>query len=71
MSEPKILYIEDLERGLGASRDAIRGMVRRGELPRPAKLGRRLVWRKEEIEHWLDMKFGPVAESRVANRRPG
>jgi len=52
--EADLLYIEDVERRLGASRDAVRSMMRRGHLPRPGRLGRRLVWRRDEFDRWLE-----------------
>ena len=57
MDDVELVYVADLERRLRVSRDAVRAMVRRGELPRPAKLGRRSVWRREDIDQWLAEKF--------------
>jgi len=52
--QQKILYIDDVCSMLGASRDAVRGMIRRGELPQPGKIGRRLAWRRDTIERVIE-----------------
>ena len=54
MREQRVLYIDDVCAMLGASRDAVRGMIRRGELPRPGKIGRRLAWRRDAIESMIE-----------------
>ena len=48
--ERRLLYSEEVCRVLGVTREQLRGMVRRGELPQPGKLGRRVVWRRDHIE---------------------
>lgn len=55
--DPDLLFVPDLAYRIGVSHDAVRSMIRREVLPAPAKLGRRLVWRRSDIDRWLDEKF--------------
>lgn len=41
----------------GRSIDTIRYWERLGELPRSAKIGRRRVWKRADIEEWFDSQF--------------
>jgi predicted DNA-binding transcriptional regulator AlpA len=41
----------------GRSIDTIRYWERLGELPKSAKVGRRRVWKRTDIESWLESKF--------------
>lgn len=52
MSE--LLYTEDMANKLGKSVEAVRALVRRGSLPAPFRLGRRNVWRLEDVDRWLE-----------------
>lgn len=50
----QVLYIRDVCAMLGATRDRVRGMIDRGELPKPFRLGRRLAWRRGDVEQAID-----------------
>jgi len=50
----QVLYIDDVCGRLGMSRDAVRGAVKRGHVPRPGRLGRRWAWDRREFERWLE-----------------
>ncbi|HEY1840160.1 MAG TPA: helix-turn-helix domain-containing protein [Mycobacterium sp.] len=41
----------------GRSIDTIRYWERLGELPSSAKVGRRRVWKRADIESWFESKF--------------
>jgi len=40
-------------RHIGTTSDAVRAMIRRGELPQPVRLGKRYVFRTEEVREAL------------------
>lgn len=52
-----LLFVPDIAERLGVSSDAVRALIRRGSLPPPARIGRRLVWRQADFERWLDARF--------------
>jgi len=52
--ERRLLYSEEVCRVLGVTREQLRGMVRRGEIPEPGRLGRRLVWSREAIDRAVE-----------------
>jgi predicted DNA-binding transcriptional regulator AlpA len=54
-TEPAILYVHDLARMLGRTEGAIRAAVNRGAqwLPPSFAMGRRLAWRKEDVDKFL------------------
>ncbi len=56
MNEPTtVLYVPDLARMLGRTEAAIRTAVNRGAtwLPPSFPMGRRLAWRREDVERFL------------------
>lgn len=51
---PEIFRLPAVVAACGISRSTIYEMIRRGEFPRPIKLGARAVgWRRSDIEAWL------------------
>lgn len=46
---PEIVYVSDLAKWLRTSEKAIRDRVRRGQLPKPEKVGRRCAWSRGSI----------------------
>lgn len=52
---PDVLYVEDLAKAMGRTETAIRQAVNRGVawLPPAFKLGRRLAWRRADVEAFL------------------
>jgi predicted DNA-binding transcriptional regulator AlpA len=60
MDTLQLLRPRDLCERLRVSRSSLYEMVRRGDLPRPSKLGRSSVWRVEDISAALDKLLGGV-----------
>lgn len=52
---PAVLYVPDLARTLGRTEAAIRTAVNRGAawLPPSFHMGRRLAWRREDVDKFL------------------
>ncbi len=58
----KLLRRPEVEARTGLSRSTLYDWMKRGEFPRPVKLGTRLVaWRESEISAWLDSREKRVA----------
>lgn len=49
---PEVVYVRDLAAWLRTSEKAIRDRVRRGQLPRPGRIGRRCAWSRAAIVAW-------------------
>jgi len=58
MTNIQLLRPKDLCDKLRISRSNLYEMVRRGDLPRPQKLGRSSVWRIEDVSVALDKLLG-------------
>ncbi|MDM5310349.1 helix-turn-helix domain-containing protein [Peribacillus frigoritolerans] len=59
MIERRTMTVQETAAYLGVSKDLIYNMVKTGELP-AVKLGRRILFRKEVLERWMqaqEMKF--------------
>lgn len=53
----KLLRRPEVQARTGLSRSTIYDWVKRGEFPRPVKLGTRLVaWRESDISDWLESR---------------
>jgi predicted DNA-binding transcriptional regulator AlpA len=55
--EQQLYYVPDLARLLGTTEAAIRNHVQRrafNAIPQFAKRGRRVVWRKKDVEKWME-----------------
>ena len=46
---------------LDISKETIRFWVRGGAFPRPTRIGKRIYWRRETIESWVEDQFAPKA----------
>lgn len=55
MNQPQVLYVPQLAAQLGRTEAAIRSAVNRGAawLPPSFQMGRRLAWRKEDVDKFL------------------
>lgn len=52
-----LLRRPEVERRCGLSRSALYEWMRRGDFPRPVKLGTRLVaWREADIRDWIESR---------------
>ena len=49
---PEIAYVSDVARWLRTTEKAVRDRVRRDQLPRPAKVGKRLAWSRALLLDW-------------------
>ena len=56
---PPLLTVDDVAAYLRTTRHAIYAMVERQQLPRPFRVGRRLLIRRDELLDWLDQKRAP------------
>jgi len=51
------LRIIDLSMIVGKSERTIRLWIAEGRLPKPMRLGRQLMWRRDEVQRWVDNGF--------------
>lgn len=56
---PPLLTVDDAAAFLRTTRHAIYAMVEREQLPRPFRVGRRLLFRRDELLDWLHQKRTP------------
>lgn len=56
---PQLATVADVAEMLRTSTKAIYAMVDRGQLPGVVRVGRRLLFRREELVHWVDHKCAP------------
>ena len=54
---PDLIEMTDVCAKLGFSKGGVRRMMARGELPKPKKLGNRLVWSRSTFDKWFADKF--------------
>jgi len=59
---PALLTSDDLATLLRTSRKAIYAMVERAQLPGVIRLGRRVLFREDELLDWLRQKSAPSSE---------
>jgi excisionase family DNA binding protein len=59
---PALLTVDDVAAFLRTTRHAIYAMVERHQLPRPFRVGRRLLIHRDELLDWLDQKRTPSQE---------
>jgi excisionase family DNA binding protein len=53
---PRLLTADETAACLRTSRKGVYAMVERGLLPGVVRIGRRLLFRSDELVHWLDQK---------------
>ncbi|WP_019024094.1 MULTISPECIES: AlpA family transcriptional regulator [unclassified Thioalkalivibrio] len=59
-----VLYSEDVAARLDKSVAAVRGLIRRGGIPAPFRIGRRCAWRREDFDAWLERQAREASEGR-------
>jgi prophage regulatory protein len=53
--QDRILRVPEVQSFTGVSRSALYSMLRRGEFPRPVKIGDRAIgWRQTDLEAWIE-----------------
>lgn len=57
---PSLLTVAEAAALLRTSRRAIYAMVERGQIPGVIRLQRRLLFRADQLVHWLDQKSAPL-----------
>ncbi len=55
-----LLTVDEAAALLRTSRRAIYAMVERGQIPGVIRLQRRLLFRADQLVHWLDQKSAPL-----------
>lgn len=63
MTDIQLLRPRDLCDRLRVSRSNLYEMIRRGDLPRPSKLGRSSVWKASDVAAALDRLLGGEEEA--------
>ena len=56
---PVLLTADETADLLRTSRKAVYAMVERGQLPGVTRIGRRVLFRREALIHWLNQKHAP------------
>ena len=56
---PKLLTVDEAADFLRTTRRAIYAMIERGQLPGIIRLRRRILFRADELVHWLEQKHAP------------
>ena len=59
---PALLTADDTADLLRTSRKAVYAMTERGQLPGVTRIGRRVLYRRDELLDWLDQKRTPSLE---------
>ena len=62
-SRPELVRVPDVAEMLGINESAVRWLVYTKELPAPARISARLVWKRSQIEQYLEDKFAEAAAS--------
>lgn len=61
--EKKLYRSRELKQLLGLPLSTIYDWMKRGEFPKPIKIGKRAVaWKKEDIDRWLKEKYQQKAD---------
>lgn len=60
---PYLMTADELGEFLRRSRRAIYTMKDRGQLPRPVRIGRRVLFRRNDVLEWLDAKLRAPSSS--------
>lgn len=58
---PDLLTVEEVAGWLKTTRDAVYKMAQRGQLPRAIRLGRRSLYRRDQLLCWLEERTCAVA----------
>lgn len=58
MQQPEVIYVAEMAALMGRSEVAIRQALNRGVswLPPPFYLGRRVAWRRSDVQQWLEQR---------------
>lgn len=70
LETPDLLRVEDVSRMIGVSEDTLRHWRHRGTGPRSARLGRRIVYRRRDVEGWIDRQFETTGSGESADGTP-
>jgi excisionase family DNA binding protein len=57
---PVLLTADEVAAWLRTTRKAVYTMTERGLLPGPVRIGRRLLFQREALQHWLDQKAAGI-----------
>jgi excisionase family DNA binding protein len=56
---PRLATTDEVATMLRTTRKAVYSMAERGQLPGVTRIGRRMLFRMDELLHWLDQKRAP------------
>lgn len=67
----EVLFVPDLARKLGKTDAAIRAAAQRKSdaIPPPFRMGRKLAWRANKVDAWLDLQEKLAADADKPRRR--
>ncbi|MFO0180550.1 MAG: helix-turn-helix transcriptional regulator [bacterium] len=68
LPEARFWTIKQLAAYLGSSTRHVRRQVELGRIPKPVRLGRRLMWDRQRIEEWSEQGCPQVEPSRTSRR---
>jgi len=65
-TNPDWLYTEHLQEVLGISQTTLKRQLKTGKLPPHFRIGKRLVWRKDTVERWIQDQEAESARQKAA-----
>lgn len=58
-----LIHLTEVREAVRLSESTIRRMISKGAFPAPAKVANRLMWRRDDIEQWVEDQFDKAQEA--------